>query len=208
MGESDMSKEINILSADKTNKLEGYNRFSHTKDYLKQKTDLPIDHYYKNQTDEINLLAEKCGYSKFNRFLEYRKDWHQLERKIPLTYLNEIEVELKTLEFTAELDLAEYKKVLEIKRIPKYYTIRMHPAFYKTEVFKDLFTEEEAIEYVKEYAIKEERICFIQYPSIKTITIHPDGKVDEIYHEPGIHITDKYLIPTVAGKDIGKVRLL
>lgn len=202
-----MNKTIDVLSAKKYNIIKDYVMFSHTKNYLLQKSG-PINYFFKNQVDEIRKIAKVSGYKDFNQFIKHRKKWHELERKIPLPYLEKIGAEIEVLKFTVQLDIKNYIKTLEIPRYPEHFTVRMMPAFYQSRKFDQLLTEKEAIEFVKKFSNKNDKICWINYHTVKTITVFPEGRVDEIYYKPGIKIKSDYVIPTTAGKDIGKVKIL
>lgn len=203
-----MDKILNIFSSEKINSIDDYNMFMHTKAYLNKKTG-SINHYFKDEIDKIRKIAEVSGYKDFNQFIKHRKKWHELERKIPLSYLEKIGVKIKVLKFTVELDIENYLNTIKIPRYPEYFTVRMMPAFYQSKKFKNqLLTEKEAVEIVKEFSEENNKICWINYHSVKTITIFPEGRVDEIYYKPGIKIKSDYVIPTTAGKDIGKVKIL
>lgn len=197
-----MSKEIPWLSARDINKIEDYDRFHNTKAYLKKKSGKLV--YFKDQTDEIMELAEKCGYKKFNKFIEHRKEWHRLIRKIPLSYLEQIGAKLDVIEFTVEVDQEEFEKALELPFYPEYATVRMMPSVYQSIKLPADLTEEEAIEYLKDYSSKEERICWIKLKDIKTIWVYPNGNVNTSYYKPDYEIENDYLTPTLSGRKIGK----
>ena len=197
-----MSKEIPWLSASDINKIEDYDRFHNTKAYLKKKSGKLV--YFKDQTDEIMELAEKCGYKKFNKFVEHRKEWHGLIRKIPLSYLEQIGAKLDVIDFTVEVDQEEFKKALELPFYPEYATVRMMPSVYQSIKLPADLTEEEAIEYLKDYSSKEERICWIKLKDIKTIWVYPNRNVNTSYYKPDYEIENDYLTPTLSGRKIGK----
>ncbi len=197
-------KEIPFFSVEEINEIKDYNRFYYTKAYLKQKSgDLT---FFKNQTGDIKKLAIKSGYKNFNKFIQHRKEWHILERKIPLAYLKAIGVDLDVLEFTTELDKEAYEKVLSIPLYPKYFMLKITPLAV-SKPFPPGLSENEAIEYLKDFAYGK-KLCLIHYPSIKTIGVRPDRSTFTSYYEPGIKITREYAIPTYSGPDIGKVFFL
>lgn len=173
--------------------------------YLKKKAGKLT--FFKDQVDEIKELAVKSGYNKFNKFVEHRKEFHKMKRKIPLGYLEAIDAELEVIKFTIELDKKEYEEALEIPLFPKYFTVKMMSAFYRSIKLPGYFSEEEAIEFIREYANKENKICWINYPKIKTITAFPNGNVSKIYYTPDITINNEYIIPKLGGEEIGKVYL-
>ena len=203
LGGLKMSKEIPQFSARNMNKIDDYERFYNTKAYLKKKSGELT--FFKDETDKIMKLAKKSGYTKFNKFVEHRKEWHKMKRKIPLKYLMAIGVKLNVLDFTIELDKKEYEAVLKLPRFPEFATIRMHPAYYKNKKLPENISEKEAIEIMREYALKEEKRCFINYPNIKMIGFRPDGSYYEIFYEPDIEIDEEYIYPTQGGEKVGKI---
>ena len=123
-----MTDQISWLMPKKIKNIKDYQRFRNTKAYLKKKSGSLK--FFKDQTDEIKKLAESCGYKKFNKFVEHRKEWHDLTRKIPLVYLKQIEAKLDVIEFTVELDQKEFKQTLEFDFSPKSFTVRGMPGAY------------------------------------------------------------------------------
>ena len=200
-----MSKEIPQFSARNMNKIDDYERFYNTKAYLKKKSGNLT--FFKDETDEIMELANKSGYTKFNKFVEHRKEWHKMKRKIPLKYLEAIGVKVDVLELTIELDQKEYEDILKIPRFPKFAVIRMHPTYYKNYNLPEGISEKKAIELMEEYALREEKRCFINYPNIKMIGFRPDGSHYEIFYKPDIEIDEEYVYPTQGGEKVGKITL-
>ena len=137
-----MGKVIPQFSIRNINKIDDYERFYHSKAYLKKKS----------------------GYTKFNKFVEHRKEWHEMKRKIPIKYLEAIGVKLNVLKFTIELDQKEFKEVLKIDFKPRYAAIKFNPMAYETYEFPPDTYEKKAIEIMREYAKKEEREGIITYP--------------------------------------------
>jgi len=108
--------------------VEDYVRFYQTKVYLYQKSGKLI--YYKNNLPEIRKLAEKAGYKDLNSFLKHREEWHELKRKIPLSYLEALGVDLKVVQFTVELDVEEYEQAIQLPLYPRCGIARLIPAAY------------------------------------------------------------------------------
>ena len=200
-----MSKIIPYFSAKKINKIDDYERYFHSKAYLMNKSGKLT--YFKNEVDEIKELAKKSGYTKFNKFVKHRKEWYKMERKIPIKYLDSIGVKLDVLKFTIELDQKEFKEVLKLNFKPRYATVKLHPILYRSYELPPNISEEEAIEIIRNYAIKEGKRCFINYPDIKMITINHEGKVNKIYFKPDIKIESEYVYPAKDGVGIGKVSI-
>jgi hypothetical protein len=200
-----MGKEIPFLSADPVASIEDYERFQNTKAYLKKKSG-PLT-YYQNRTDQIKELAAKVGYKKFNKFREHRKDWHALERKIPLVYLEAIGADLEVIKFTIELDQEEYEKALELTTCPEQMTIRMMPGGYVNKSLPTNLAEEKVVDFLKDYAQRKEKICWLNYQNLKKIQAYPDGRVSEIHFKPAVEITSEYLVLKDAAREDGNIFL-
>ncbi|WP_040476954.1 hypothetical protein [Halanaerobium saccharolyticum] len=188
-----MAKNNPFLPAKTINKTEDYQPFYNSKAYLKQKVGSLT--YFKDQIPELRKIAEKVGYQDFNQFIKHRKLWHNFDRKIPISYLTAIGVELEVLEFTIELDQNDYQKALKVPRYPKSYIIQTRPIPLARRL-PDNISEDKAIELVKRKAIIENISCVINYPSLKKIFIDTDGSVLPAYYQPEIKIKGKYIVPS------------
>ena len=128
-----------------------------------------------------------------DKFIRHRKEWDNLERNIPLDYLNHIGIDLNTLKTTVEIDQEEYEDVLKLPLYPKYFTVRYMPTIYGSVKLPDNCLETEAIEIVKNFSKKTGLKCNINYLNLKTILIERDN-VYVAYYKPEIRITNKLLI--------------
>ncbi|MDH5657149.1 MAG: hypothetical protein OEZ34_14655 [Spirochaetia bacterium] len=177
------------------NHIEGdelYEKFYHTVSYISKKS-LEFDRN-STETDFQNLM-ELCGYNKKQKFQIHRKQWNLLERKVPRKYLEGIGIQMRTLDFTLELDKNEYKRMLEIPYNPTFVTVKIMPGIYQSLTLPDEITEEEAIEIMQIYAKDHNIRCFINLPEIKTVEIDQDGKVDIRYFEPKILEDQNWFYP-------------
>lgn len=198
-------KEIPFLSVNEINSVEDYERFYHVKAYLKQKSGALT--YFKDEVDDLKELAGQSGYKKFNKFIEHRKEWHEFTRRIPLSYLEAIDVKLDVLQFTVELDKKDFEKALKLRLHPEYFMINYSP-IPLSKSFPPDTSEEEAVNILREYCREKEKLCLINYPALKTIGVRPDGSVFTIYYEPEIKLTKDHVIPVKSGKSIGKTYLI
>lgn len=196
-----MKNIIYFLSAKEINNIENYNRFYHTKAYIKQKSEVFIDN--RNYKEQTKSLMAASGYNDLVKFRKHRINWNNLERSIPLKYLEAIDADLNTLKFTVELDQQEYDRALEIKLFPKSAVIRIMAAVYSDLKFPENTPETEAIEIAKRFFEEKNLMGCINFPDIKTIWIEPNGVVKKTYYRPSIKITNTLLIPSNNGKGIG-----
>jgi len=199
-----MGKTIPFLSAKDINKLDDYERFRNVKAYLLQKSG-NISRAYADK-DEIWKLAESVGYKKFNKFLQHREGWHELTRKIPVKYLDAIDVDYEVLECTAGLDGEEYERALRVPLYPRGFTIRYMACVYQTVEFPPNTTEYEAREIMLDYAEETGRSCAINYPNLKTILVGTEGQVNTFYYEPNINFVGGYMIASSDGQSFATVR--
>jgi len=187
-----MDKKIPFLSAGIINKTEDYQPFYHSKAYLNKKVGSLT--YFKDQIPQIRKTADKVGYKDFNQFIKHRKLWHNFKKKILISYLKEIGVNLDVLKFTIELDQKDYQKVLEIPLYPKSYIIQTRP-IPLTKKLPENTPEAKAVELVRKEAVTKNKSCVINYPSLKLIFIDTDGSVSTAYYQPEIKIEGGYVIP-------------
>ena len=201
-----IKKEIPFLSVNNDiNRVEDYERFKNTKAYLKKKAGR-VKSYFQDEKKKIKDLADKCGYKNFNKFVEHRKEWVDLKRKIPIRFLEAIGVKIDALKYTVELDRKAYEEALELNLYPEKFLINLSPI----PVSKDLpvgVSEEEAVEILKKYADKYKKLCLIKYPEIKTVAVKPGGEVFEEKYHPKLEINNKFVIPHTSNEKVGKVYL-
>jgi hypothetical protein len=177
--------------------VEDYVRFRHCKAYLKSKSD--------ECTNENGLMVE-CGYSvkSRNKFRIHRKEWNDLERRIPLKYLSAIDAEMETLKFTLELDFEEFDKALEIPFYPCIVGFRVMAAIFSQFELPENTSEREAIEVTKRFARGKGFRSFIPVRDLRAIYVEPNGTVFTKYYRPRLEITKTYVEASSDGSTIGK----
>jgi hypothetical protein len=185
-------------SVHRLEKLSDFQRFFHTRTYIKNKSDS-----FKNEKE----LMRECGYANLNKFRIHRKAWDNLERPIPRKYLQGIGVSLETLQFAVELDQEEFEKALSLPFSPTKAVIRVMPTIYSTVQLPESMGEEEAISALKEMSKKIGKYCFINFGSLKTVFAEPDGLMFTKYYRPTIEIRSDLIIASQDGAVIGKVNL-
>jgi hypothetical protein len=190
-------KEIPWFSVQSINKVEDYERFRHCKAYLRSKSD--------ECKDERQLLLA-CGYSirSLNKFRIHRKEWNDLERRIPLEYLSAIGVDLETLNFALELDCEEFDKAAAIPFYPRVAGFRIMSAIYSQLELPENTSEAEAIEILKEFSRGKGFHSFIPVRDLKTIFVEPSGSVHIRYYRPALEITKTYVEASSNGSTVGK----
>ena len=188
----------NIASVHHLEKLSDYERFFHTKAYIKGKSD--------SFTNEKELMR-KCEYASLNKFRIHRKAWVNLERPIPIKYLRAIGVSLDTLRFTVELDGEEYEQALSLPFSPRKAVIRVMPTIFSTVELPEGVNEEDAIFVLKKMSRKIGKYCFINFDNVKTVFAEPDGFVFAKFYPPMVEIRKDLIIASHDGAAIGKVRL-
>ncbi len=196
-----MKREIPFFSSLKDTS-SGYEKFYYVKAYLNQKDRTsPLRRHIP--TELMYELAEKVGYAKINKFIIHKEEWHHLARKVPLTYLDAIEVDREVLQFALELDVEAFEKALEGPFYPKQATIRYMAAIYGKLEFHDGVTEKEAVEYLKDYCAKEKRMGFISFGGVKETWVREDGSSFDSLKRPELNFTKHFMIPSGLGKRLG-----
>jgi len=177
-------------------KLSDYERFFHTKAYIKSKS---------NAFEDNKDLMRSCGYSNLRKFRFHRKAWDDLERPVPRKYLRAIGVNIDTLKFTIELDTEEYDKALQFPLSPAKALLRVMPAVFSTVQFPEGVTEEEAVCLLKGLSRKTGKYGFINYEKIKTTFAQPDGFVFTKFYKPLLRVTSDMVIASEDGSGLAKV---
>ena len=111
-------RELSIFSAHEISSINKYERFHHTKAYLKSKSDLVVS---------TNELLTACGYGNIDKFEKHRIEWDQLLRQVPLSYLSSIGVDMKAITLTIEVDKEEYMQALRVPLYPRAAVVRLMP---------------------------------------------------------------------------------
>jgi hypothetical protein len=191
-------REVPFFSVREINRVEDYERFRHCKAYLKSKS---------NERADENVLRVECGYSlknSINKFRIHRKEWGDLERRIPLKYLSAIGVDLETLNFALELDCEEFDKAIEIPVFPRVAGFRVMAAVFSEFGLPENTSEQEAIEVTKRFAREKGFRSFITVRDLKTIWVEPNGTVFTSFYRPCLEITKTYVEANSDGSWVGK----
>jgi len=198
-------KPIPFFSSKQSNRVEGYERFRHAREYIREKSDSWKD--LGSNAEQMRELMLACGYNDLEKFRKHRLEWDNLERQVPIAYLDAVGVDLETLKLKVKLDHDEYQSVLGVPLYPRYGTIRYMGGVYGSFPFPDDAPEVDAVLMLQEYSRVNKRQCCINYPDVKSIWINPDGNVFTTYYEPAIRITKKFVIALGSGIGIGRTSL-
>lgn len=192
-----MKKEIPFFSSLKVAS-PGYEKFYYVKSYLNQKD--KMSSLRRHIPTEVTYdLAEKVGYKKINKFIIHKEEWHQLIRKVPLSYLDAIDVDREVLQFALELDVEAFEEELEKPFDPKIATVRYMATIYGSLELPDGVNEKEAVEYLKEYCAKEKRMGFIAFGDVKKTWVREDGSSFDSFERPELKFTKHFMIPSGLG---------
>ena len=175
---------------------ENYMFCRHIRGYLRAK----LSTYDKG----LKELALASGYSKVDKFKVHCGEWNLLQRAIPLKYLDAIGAQVEEIEKLLTFDLDDFQEACNEPHLVSECIVRVFCAVYKTERFDSPMSEEEAIEYVQAYSIKNGFHCCIKIPELATISFHPVEGVHKIYYKPEFKKTKNALIFCGTGRLIGK----
>jgi len=194
-----MNKEIPFFSVPSVY-AKNYHRFRNVKAYLNGL----LNAYHFG----IDTLMEISGYRKKQKFIDHQDDWHELSRKIPLKYLDEIGAKHDKLMELAELDGHEFDAALQIPRMVNAAGIRVMPAIAACHQFKEPLSEEEAVRTMKNFSNNNRMISYISISNLKTIWIEPGDKVIISYYRPALRFDKQFMYAISDGSRIGKVYLI
>ena len=199
-------KEVPFLSARTINNIDEYDRFHHTKAYLRSLT-VPTDTKFQLDTEtksSVEELQAACGYGKLDKFLLHKADWDLLRRKIPLGYLEAIGLRRDVLDFAVELDQEEFERVIQLPLYPRTAVVRLMSCLYSKLTLPQGLDEQQAIDYLLEWMKETPLPCMIKFPSLKTVYLTPDGSINAVYHPPEITWTRTHAIPRTDGSRAGR----
>jgi len=157
----------NIASCEhRLEQIADYQRFFHTKSYIKNKSIA-----YKEEKRLMHVL----GYRNIRKLRIHRNEWDGFERPVPLKYLSEIGVDLRTLQFTIELDQEEYDKALTFPLFPIKVAIQASPSSLSLYRFPFATSESDAVSLLRKMARRMNLRFLINYKNLKSIYFLPDG---------------------------------
>jgi len=191
-------RPIPFFSVKVFNTIDDYERFRNVRTYLQQK----IDAYYEGKivSEANHSLMVASGYAKYEKFLNHCYNWDFTGRRIPLSYLNALGVEFNVLDCAREADQKEFEAALLVPRYPKAAIIRVFAAMYSDLKFGHRIPEKIAIEKARAFSReKRVRVC-INYGSLLSLWIEPNGKDTVTYYPPKYTITKCWLVPLVGGE--------
>ncbi len=195
-----------IFAPQEINKVSDYERFRNTRSFIREKS-LSISNNRWKDADSCELM-KKCGYRNYHKLFDHRIDWNDLRRWVPLVYLGAIGADLETIDYVVRLDQDEYDQALRIPLFPKYAVVRIMPAIYSQQNLPPGTPEDEAIQIIKKYSLKNKLRCCIKIPDIKTIWIEPDGKDFVTYYRPSFRITKSWAIFSQDGRDVAVSKIV
>ncbi len=192
-------REIPFFSANGINTIGEYERFRHTKAYVKQKSAACLDRHD---------VMRKAGYVHFEKFTQHRKEFDNLNRNIPLKYLDAVAADRDTIGFCSELDMQEFLYTKDtIDLYPEYATVRIYFCIHQSIAFPPGTPEKDAVEIVRDYTHENRIRACINYVGLKTIAVEPDGRVNEIWYPPTVRFTKFWMMVHGDGRNIGKAYL-
>ncbi|MFW5663913.1 MAG: hypothetical protein ACOCYD_02640 [bacterium] len=188
----------------------GYVPYSHCHNYVKQLSSA-IPYSGPGQADRLRLM-EKIGMKNYSKFHRNRFEWDKLKNKIPLIYLKEIGVDLKTLAYCLELDYQAYREeISKERRIFDAFGVIVGGFGSRIPVTdkEEGATEEEAIEYLHQYMKKAKfRRAVIYFPGIVYHEFLRDtGYASTDWFYPGFTIRNNLLVRNSSSEYTGIVGL-
>lgn len=191
-----MAQIIPRFLAPVVNESNQYTRFFHTKAYLAQKS-RQVPYSIALHEDRVLRVMASCGYlfRRPEKFSAHRRQWDRLDRPIPRAYLDAIGVDVKVMQFTAQLDAEEYEEVLQHPLYPRYATIRVVPGIFSLLDLPQGIDESEAVRLMIDFARRRGRRCCIGFRDIKSIWIEPDGETSYTFYRPYLRVTKSHVIP-------------
>ena len=133
-------------------------------------------------------LAAACGYRKLAKFDRRRRKWNEGKGRIPLRYLEAIDVDLALLGDCVALDRREHEAALREARYPGFFVARVAAALYIKVPFPEGTHESDGVRLMVEYATANEQSCRIVYPELLAISVSRTGHVDSWSLAPELEV--------------------
>ena len=147
-------------------------------------------------------LAARCGYKKLHKFQYHRVAWDAGEGPIPLAYLQAINVDMDLLQTCVDLDQREFDEAVKVLPLPGYFILRAAGAAYVRRPLPEGMSEEEAVDFVREFATKIKMRCWIPFSGgLKTVWFRPDGSFFTSLNRPELRVEGKK-VKTVSFGDV------
>ncbi len=150
-----------------------------------------IKAYLKFCNDAASKFTEEvmaaCGYAKASKFTRHSAAWINLEKSIPLQFLESIEVDQSILEEALRLDQKEYNKAVNVLPVPAQYSLKFFSGMYILKSFEGQETVYDCIEYLQpllDVWNNRNAQAFITWPHLKTIWMRPHKEFSETYYSP------------------------
>jgi hypothetical protein len=150
-------------------------------------------------------LLSVCGLASLNKLDRFREGWHDLVRPIPRSYLQALEVDLGLLEDVVELDRREFARVLALPRFPRSLVVNLLPGAYHNRPFPLGTPEDDAVEILRRTAKEMQRIAWIHYPDLLTITAWRYGRMSQREYWPELRVTPRQVGFGDRGLGIGTI---
>lgn len=176
-----------------------YTPYRHVRLFLQTRYKaLPVDR--KGLPVNLPEMMESIGYRKRLKFLNrMREQWLNAEGKIPLKFLDFLNVTKEDLLSVIEFDKEDFYEALKYANRPRYFQFRVLAAVYPVKRLPENVTEQEAVliaaDFLKtqpDYIQKSG--AWINYGGIKTLFINADGSTSVSYYAPAILFESGYVI--------------
>jgi hypothetical protein len=163
------SKLITAFSARSSNPLKGYERARLTKKYLRFCFSR-FSNRFTSEKESTKILAAASGYSerKLTKFRQHKEDWLNFDRPIPISFAEAIGVKRKILEHCIQKDQLEFDEFNTRVAYPQSFGIRYMSAIYGKQLLPEGTDEEEAIEIMKQFVLKNKLGCWLNIDGIRS----------------------------------------
>ena len=178
--------------------VKNYEMFFHTSRFITDKSK-GFDIYSDDQ--EKLRLRQLLGLDDERYFTIEREAWNSVKKDIPLAYLNAIGADLKTIEFTLELDLEEYEKETVRSSSIRFASTKIMKGLYQHLSLPLDITDEKAVEIMKAFSVEIGQKSAIHYPELKLIVFHSDGSIEQKDFVPVLEQMGDSLVRKIADEN-------
>jgi hypothetical protein len=140
----------------------------------------------------LHEVAEACGYKNVNKVQRKRQNWSMGLGEIPLAYLDLLNLPLADIEAAVARDIVAARQAFDAVESNDHFLFKIIPGIYARKSFP-VAPIADCIEFARCHAREIPVLHFIQWPTIRTIQVYPNGKVAEWGYPPKIDIKNGFI---------------
>jgi hypothetical protein len=179
-----------------------YDLYFYSRSYLQQGRD-------STELSRKELLL-RSGYANSAKFYRILDSYPNFGKPIPSILLELLNRDIEVLRTCIELDQEAYESQLKSAVVPTSFTVRMMAAMYCGVAFPtstEPLTEQEAVDFVQNYSVQNNKQCCITFANLKTIWISPNHAPGISYYRPAMFVSERNVRFGTDGRGVATSRI-